>query len=265
MAQDASESQRSAGQDEPEIKVQPITATSHLPLWYQVAQSLRAAIQNRSPHASLRLPVETALAARFGVSVGTVRQALGSLESEGLITRQRRRGTFINPDTVPSARLEVFGSVDTVIAQQTDSGVEVEILVDREMPVPEQLREHYPRVESVRHLRRLRRQGGVPVSISENWTPSGLAAGIQPEQLRQHSSMTRLLRDSGEQISRAENFVEAALPTAEQSELLHLGPGAPVLRLRGVTYSTGDEVIDVVNLLYRGDRFSYAVTMNFET
>lgn len=56
-----------------------------LPLWYQVSQSLRASILGRTPGATLRLPTEEQLAAHYGVSVLTMRQALKELETEGLI------------------------------------------------------------------------------------------------------------------------------------------------------------------------------------
>lgn len=68
-----------------------------LPLWYQVSQSLRASILGRPRDASARLPTEEQLAAHYGVSVLTMRQALKELEAEGLISRHRRRGTFIEP------------------------------------------------------------------------------------------------------------------------------------------------------------------------
>lgn len=56
-----------------------------LPLWYQVSQSLRASILGRPQDASARLPTEEQLAAHYGVSVLTMRQALKELETEGLI------------------------------------------------------------------------------------------------------------------------------------------------------------------------------------
>lgn len=85
-----------------------------LPLWYQVSQSLRASILGRTPDASLRLPTEEQLAAHYGVSVLTMRQALKELEEEGLISRHRRRGTFIEPGArrstpQPAARLDRRG------------------------------------------------------------------------------------------------------------------------------------------------------------
>ena len=75
-----------------------IVLNRKLPLWYQVSQSLRASILGRSPQDPLRLPTEEQLAGHYGVSVLTMRQALKELEDEGLITRHRRRGTFIEPD-----------------------------------------------------------------------------------------------------------------------------------------------------------------------
>src|SRR6185312_2156510 len=69
-----------------------------LPLWYQVTEALRARILTRSPGDPLRLPTEARLAAEYGVAVSTIRQALTTLEAEGLITRRRRHGTFIADD-----------------------------------------------------------------------------------------------------------------------------------------------------------------------
>lgn len=74
-----------------------IVLNRKLPLWYQVSQSLRASILGRSAQDPLRLPTEEQLAEHYGVSVLTMRQALKELENEGLITRHRRRGTFIEP------------------------------------------------------------------------------------------------------------------------------------------------------------------------
>lgn len=47
------------------------------------------------------LPSEDTLAAEYEVSRITVRQALSSLEQEGLVTRQRGRGTFVSGKVVP--------------------------------------------------------------------------------------------------------------------------------------------------------------------
>ena len=90
-----------------------------LPLWYQVSQSLRASILGRHADAPLRLPTEDELAAHYGVSVLTMRQALKELEDEGLISRHRRRGTFIDPGARRAAPVKLLGTVDAIVAQQS--------------------------------------------------------------------------------------------------------------------------------------------------
>ncbi|MBW8822117.1 MAG: GntR family transcriptional regulator, partial [Streptomyces sp.] len=119
-----------------------IVLNRKLPLWYQVSQSLRASILGRSPQDPLRLPTEEQLAGHYGVSVLTMRQALKELEDEGLISRHRRRGTFIEPDARRGTPVRLLGSVDAIVAQQ--SGMTTELLEHGKSPVPSELAEYFP-------------------------------------------------------------------------------------------------------------------------
>ncbi len=137
-----------------------------LPLWYQLAQSLRAAIMGLDRDGGLRLPTEAQFAQHYGVSLTTVRQALSSLASDGLITRHRRRGTFVNADALRTRALRVLGSADAVMAQQSSD--EVRVLGRtrvRAGALPARLG---PAREAVL-IRRLRLDDGVPVSYAENY------------------------------------------------------------------------------------------------
>src|ERR1044071_9071712 len=113
-----------------------------MPLWYQVSQSLRASILGGAPQDPLRLPTEEQLAGHYGVSVLTMRQALKELEDEGLITRRRRRGTFIEPDARRGSPVRLLGSVDAIVAQQ--SGMTTELLEHGKSAVSTELGGHVP-------------------------------------------------------------------------------------------------------------------------
>ncbi|MER8234491.1 GntR family transcriptional regulator [Streptomyces sp. NPDC101490] len=232
-----------------------------LPLWYQVSQSLRASILGRVPDAPLRLPTEEQLAAHYGVSVLTMRQALKELEAEGLISRHRRRGTFIEPGARRSTPRRLLGSIDAIVAQQ--SGERTTVLGHGVEPVPGELAEHFPGVPEVMAYRRLRRDGesGEPTNWAENAVLPELGAAIDPADLERWP-MTKVLRDVvGVRISRITDTVEARLADPETAGLLQVPLLSPILHYTGVTYDEDGRVVDVARIRYRGDRFSFTVTV----
>lgn len=232
-----------------------------LPLWYQVSQSLRASILGRSPQAPLRLPTEEALAAHYGVSVLTMRQALKELETEGLISRHRRRGTFIEADARRGRTVRLLGSVDTIVAQQ--SGEDTTLLGHEPTTVPTELTRYFPEVTEVVRFRRLRRDRHTqePTNWAENLIPGAIAASVDPTAL-ERMPMTKLLRDEvGVVISRITDTVEAGLADPRTAELLQVPLLSPILHYTGVTYDDSGDVVDVARIFYRGDRFSFSVTV----
>ena len=153
-----------------------IVLNRKLPLWYQVSQSLRASILGRSPRDPLRLPTEEQLAGHYGVSVLTMRQALKELEDEGLITRHRRRGTFIEPTAQRGAPVRLLGSVDAIVAQQ--SGMVTELLSHGRTEVPAEAAEYFPDLAEVAtyHRRRGDEETGEPTNHARNYVRPELAA-----------------------------------------------------------------------------------------
>ncbi|CAL9382122.1 HTH-type transcriptional repressor NagR [Streptomyces sp. enrichment culture] len=233
-----------------------------LPLWYQVSQSLRASILGRSPRDPLRLPTEEQLAGHYGVSVLTMRQALKELEEEGLISRHRRRGTFIEPHARRGTPVRLLGSVDAIVAQQ--SGMVTELLEHGSGPVPAELAEYFPDLAETATYHRLRRdeKTGEPTNHARNWVRPELAARIEPDDLARRP-MTKVLRDvAGADISRITDTVQARLADPETARLLRVPLLSPILHYTGVTYDTDGRVLDVAVIHYRGDRFSFTVTLD---
>jgi GntR family transcriptional regulator len=233
-----------------------------LPLWYQVSQSLRASILGRSPQAPLRLPTEEQLAGHYGVSVLTMRQALKELETEGLISRHRRRGTFIEPRAVTGAPVRLLGSVDAIVAQQ--SGETTTLLDHGPVPVPAELADHFPGVLEVVRYRRLRRDraSGEPANWAENLIHPDVADRIDPAALERWP-MTRVLRDvAGVTVGRITNTVQARLADPPTARLLDVPLLSPILHITGVEYDERGRAVDVARIHYRGDRFSFAVTVD---
>jgi DNA-binding GntR family transcriptional regulator len=239
-----------------------IVLNRKLPLWYQVSQSLRASILGRSPQDPLRLPTEEQLAGHYGVSVLTMRQALKELEDEGLISRHRRRGTFIEPSAQRGAPVRLLGSVDAIVAQQ--SGMTTELLDQGRQAPPAEIAEHFPGLDEVATYHRLRsdEETGEPTNHARNYVRPELAERISPEDLVRRP-MTKVLRDVvGVGISRITDTVEARLADPETARLLRVPLLSPILHYTGVTYDEDGRALDVAVIQYRGDRFSFTVTLD---
>jgi GntR family transcriptional regulator len=232
-----------------------------LPLWYQVAQSLRSEILGRAASEPYRLATEAELSKQYGVSLITLRQALKSIEEEGLISRHRRRGTFVNPQASPRRPLQLLGSIESVFAQQSADQTIVLEKRDR-VSVPPHLKPTFADEAEVTFFRRLRFDQGEPVSYAQNWVRPEFGDRIQATQLEQ-AGMTRVLREElGVRIPRIENTVEAQLATPEVASLLKMDMLAPLLLFTGISYDARGRAIDVASICYRGDRYKFSVGLN---
>ena len=69
------------------------------PLYLQIKGLLSRALEAGEWEPGAPIPAEVALAARFGVSQGTVRKAIGALASENLLVRKQGNGTFVATHT----------------------------------------------------------------------------------------------------------------------------------------------------------------------
>ncbi len=241
------------------LAVAPPQFSSVLPLWYQLAQSLRASIAGFDAGGGLRLPTEAQLARHYGVSLATVRQALSSLAADGLISRHRRRGTFVNPDALRTRALRVLGSADAVMAQQSSD--EVRVLGRARVP-PGALPARLGPVREAVLIRRLRLDGGAPVSYAENYLRPEHADLVTDAALAR-APVTRILRDElSLPLTRIDNEVSARAAPAEVAALLQIDALSPVLVSENVTYAAGTTPVDVARIHYRGDRFTFAISLD---
>ena len=233
-----------------------------LPLWYQVEQSLRSEILTRQFAKTDRLPTEVQLAKRYGVSLITVREALKSLEADGMISRRRRFGTFVRPEVYEHHELKVLGSIETVMSQQASE--ETELLERKKIALPEEFRSVFGAVDEVYFFRRLRRKDGIPISYVLNYVIPEYGSKILAKHLK-HSSMTQVLRNQGRgRVARVQDIVEARLATPEIARLLKVRLLSPVLYQTAHAYDKSNRLIDLACIFYRGDRYKFAVDIRFD-
>jgi DNA-binding transcriptional regulator YhcF (GntR family) len=76
-----------------------------VPLYLQIAASVRGAIANGELAPGDRLPAARTLAASLGVNMHTVLRGYAELEQEGLVSLRRGRGVMVTAESPGRARL----------------------------------------------------------------------------------------------------------------------------------------------------------------
>ena len=243
------------------LALPPARLNKRLPLWHQLAECLRAAIIGRRPGEPLRLAPEADLARHYGVSLITIREALATIEAEGLITRRRRKGTFIAETAPTDQPLRLIGSLETVFSQQQAASADV--LEHGVCAPPVELSGRFDGVAEVSFFRRLRRNhAGIAVSYAINYLPREYGVRVPPELLSEQP-MTRILRDTlGVPVARIEDTAAATVAGPDVASTLSVAKGSPILLMTGLTFAAGGRLVDAALIHYRGDLYRFSVSFD---
>lgn len=231
---------------------------SAVPLYQQVKQILCERV-SESKMAGRLLPPEPDLASMFGVSRMTVRRALGDLASNGLLTRRKKLGTRVSRQSLLTEDLVRLSSY-TEQAAAAGSSTRTRLLGVR-LHVPDELTQERLQLsegEQTLCLERLRgTQELFPVAYLHSEIPARFSIG--PEEDFSSSLYHLFERKHNIPVVGAHQTIRAAKASPEQAKLLGVSPGACVLMIEGITFTTGGAPLEFVRGVYRPDRYQFSV------
>ena len=207
--------------------------------WDLIARDLTDQIASGVLIAGDRLPSEAELARRYGVSRMTLRQALGRLQSDGLVIRRHGAGTFIAQRKQVHRAGNRLGSFHEELGLVEDE-IETRVMSVQVMAPPEHVARALDMTATQKAMRfdRLRLLSGQPISLQEGWVPYLIDPGMARESLTAGSLYRTLFERSGIKILRALQEVSASLATAGQAAMLEIEPGSALIDITRISYST---------------------------
>lgn len=234
------------------------------PLHRQLESSLRGLLRAGAYRQGEHLPPEQALASALGISRQTVRQALSTLDGEGLLRRRRGFGTQVMAET-PMPRIERPLSSFYAFAWelQARGGVHRSRVLARAAlgargAVAERLR--LSPGDPVERIVRLRSSENEPLVLETAYLPGELACVLTTESLETEAIYDVLERLPGLVITGAREVILPVVLDRPSARLLGVRTGSPAFSVERLTWAEARPV-EWQQSLVRGDRYLYSVDL----
>ena len=227
---------------------------SPVPLCYQLAQQLEAAIEQGVLAPGNLLGNEVDLSVRLGLSRPTVRQAIQSLVDKGLLVRRRGVGTQVVHSQVKRP-LELSSLYDDLEA--AGQGPTTRVVRNEGVPAPADVAAALGVAEGgeVTVLERLRLTHGQPVALLCNYLPATL---LDLDDARLESTgLYRMMRACGITLHSARQTVGARSATREEADRLDEKEGAALLTMQRTAYDDTGRPVEYGTHIYRASRYAF--------
>jgi GntR family transcriptional regulator len=236
-------------------------ALSPIPLYFKVMMDIRDKILSGTWSHGFRIPGELELARRHGVSVITMRQSLGHLTQEGLLMRERAKGTFVswNGPLKQSVQLEIETEE---LAPVDPEGTSFNVLDVKNIAATDELRHDFGLRpdEKVMQIERIRMIHGQPLAYVISYAPSRFVNQISVKRLKTLPLSTAVESSLNIKLSNVRHVVGAKLSDDEISAHLKIPPGSPVLFVEREHFHKKALIMRTEGF-YRSDLFRYELKL----
>jgi GntR family transcriptional regulator len=228
-----------------------------IPLYLQLKNELLLKIKNYYDNGELFLN-EPQIEKEFDVSRITVRKAMDLLSEEGLLVKQRGRGTFVNKDKLSISNTKKIHSwkEDVKKSNMNPTNKIIDIIkVEASKNVASRL--NIANGEEVLRIRRLCYANDILIMKMTNY--------VNPNLLN-HETDFKMINDSlyytlehvyKLNIDKSTTIVEARMPSSKEITDLELKKNIPVLDMITTTYDNFDRVIETTEIVANSDRYKF--------
>ena len=239
--------------------------TVPFPLYYQIKQQLKAAIESNELVADETLPSERELVELFGVSRPTVRQATEELLNEGYLYRRRGLGTFIAHPKLKQELPSVLSFTEQMHREGKTASSRVvskEVLEKASPAVYEALK--LPASSPIFQLKRLRLTDDEPFMLETTSLPLAQFPKLTEIDFGKASLYQFLQEEYNVTIGLIYQTLEPILLKEPEAKLLGVLKGSPAMLLQISAFTPDKHSIEFSQALVRGDRCQYFLKLEVD-
>lgn len=230
-----------------------VDRTSAVPLWRQVADDLLQRMG--AGEFDQGFPTELSLEGAYQVSRQTVREALRRLTQDGLLLRERGRGTSLVTPHLEQPLHALYSLAQSVVDRGwTEHSVLQAQRIEAAGPHAEPL--SLSEDDPVLLIERLRFADGQPLALDRSWLPADLAPGLANADFSTGSVYDRLAAWCGVRVTGGWEVIRPRTPTAEERRLLQLPRSEAIFRVERLARA-GTRPVEYRISHIRGDRYAF--------
>lgn len=231
----------------------PVDRRSPVPLWAQLLADLRRRVA--AGEFADGFPTDEDLRQSYGVSRQTVREAARRLQADGVIVRERGRGSALAGSVLEQPLQGLYSLASTAGHLGLQERSEV-LALRRE----EAGRSAGPlclgATDDVVYVERLRYVGDEPLSLHRSWFPLALAAGLLGCDLSSGSLYDALASVCGVRVTGGWERIRPGIPPPDLRRLLRLPRREAVFDVERLALA-GTVPAEWRESVVRGDRYSF--------
>ena len=234
-----------------------------IPKYLQISAWLRELIQTGRYREGEKLPSEIELSKICEVNRNTLRQAISELTAEGMLIKEKGRGTFVQlyKPVALKHKLERISSFRDDLGQIGFK--ENTVILKKGI---EAAPDHVAKIlilgkdAKVVVVHRMRKGDDMPLIYEESYLPEKMFKDILDMDLT--GSMYKILSESFSTVlARCEQSIRAVNLKGQIAKLFNLPKSTAGLYMESVTYNENNIPVEVLCSYYRGDKYIFEVEL----
>ena len=228
------------------------------PLYQQIRGLITRGLESGEWGPGDVIPSESELAARYGVSQGTVRKAIDEMAAENLLVRRQGKGTFVATHNDPRSFFRFLRLAANEGDLKPVKSIPLECWRAKAGPDVARTLALEPGAPII-IIRRLLRFGDQPAVFDEIYLPGELFADLTMDVLKSGAMSLYSLFESryGVRIIRADERLRAVAADRVSSDLLGVAEGSPLLLVERVTFTYANKPVEWRRGFYSTRDFHY--------
>lgn len=227
----------------------------------KIYNELYARIKSHFYKPGEKLPTESELRSEYKVSLTPIRQALGSLENDGLISRQPGKGTFVTK-TIKKENMNALGGFGIHFSQYAQS-LTCQTIKCEKILLPDTVAKHLslPCNTTATWISRIRLVKNTPVFFLNHYIPN-----YEPDVFASDVilSMREFLKGLGFDVSYVSEKIKATLADNRISSVFQVPLNHPLLKINRISYDKNYIPLFYEEYFVNSDLWDYQIQFNAE-